>query len=342
MKTMKHTKAQALLSLLLAAALALGTLFSAAPAAFAASVDTRYPTKSMTGYILSTGNRTAVAYSSIGGSSVGYIYANDNCTIQAYYYTGETKKLSGCGTCYPSVSVTGYVNTSSLPLVLRKTASSGSASLARMPRGSALTVLDNKAATNGFYHVKYGSLTGYASAGYITFTKPSQTSALLWPAAAKQVTCMYYYKTGAKHSTRYGYRNALDIAGGGNIYAAAAGKVETATYQSGGFGRYVVILHNDGTRTLYGHLNSLSVKAGDYVSQGQTIGVMGSTGNSSGTHLHFEWSGGDPWNTYFKSNTGLIYEANVRANNAKFNADKTIVNYLDTYYRYSNGWYYRK
>lgn len=466
MKTMKHTKAQALLSLLLAAALALGTLFSAAPAAFAASVDTRYPTKSMTGYILSTGNRTAVAYSSIGGSSVGYIYANDNCTIQAvytngwvkavvpwsgysngrvvytklsyflnttytpavktcqvkspaysrsnlstrlgyayagdqcyivnasgsyyqvlcpwtggvyricwvsqsafghthtyysgyeaahphkvfmkcsvcqaYYYTGETKKLSGCGTCYPSVSVTGYVNTSSLPLVLRKTASSGSASLARMPRGSVLTVLDNKAATNGFYHVKYGSLTGYASAGYITFTKPSQTSALLWPAAAKQVTCMYYYKTGAKHSTRYGYRNALDIAGGGNIYAAAAGKVETATYQSGGFGRYVVILHNDGTRTLYGHLNSLSVKAGDYVSQGQTIGVMGSTGNSSGTHLHFEWSGGDPWNTYFKSNTGLIYEANVRANNAKFNADKTIVNYLDTYYRYSNGWYYRK
>ena len=153
---------------------------------------------------------------------------------------------------------------------------------------------------------------------------------------------MYYYKNGSKHSTRYGYQHAMDIAGGGNIYAAAAGTVETATYQSGGFGNYIVILHNDGTRTLYGHLSSRSVSAGQYVSQGQKIGVMGSTGNSSGTHLHFEWSGGDPWRNYFKSDSSLIYEANVRTNNANYNSDKAIVRFLDSNYRYSGGYYYRK
>lgn len=56
----------------------------------------------------------------------------------------------------------------------------------------------------------------------------------------------------------------------------------------GGYGNAVVIDHGNGTRTLYGHLSSINVKKGQVVEKGQKIGVMGSTGNSTGTHLHFE------------------------------------------------------
>lgn len=58
----------------------------------------------------------------------------------------------------------------------------------------------------------------------------------------------------------------------------------------GGYGNYVLIDHGDGTQSLYAHLlaNSITVKAGDVVSQGQVIGIMGTSGNSTGIHLHFE------------------------------------------------------
>ena len=83
---------------------------------------------------------------------------------------------------------------------------------------------------------------------------------------------------------------------GKDVVAVKAGTVviSTAKINSEGnyfsYGEYVVISHGDGTMTLYGHMlaNSRKVKVGDKVSQGQTIGTVGSTGNSSGTHLHFE------------------------------------------------------
>lgn len=89
-------------------------------------------------------------------------------------------------------------------------------------------------------------------------------------------------------------RNGVDLASvfGANILASAGGEVIIArTGWNGGYGTYVVIKHGNGTQTLYAHMSSLSVKAGDRVTQGQIIGKMGSTGKSTGVHVHFEIRG---------------------------------------------------
>lgn len=72
------------------------------------------------------------------------------------------------------------------------------------------------------------------------------------------------------------------------VYASDGGRVVTAGWNSGGYGRYIVINHGNSYSTLYAHLSSIGVNAGDYVNQGQFIGGIGSTGRSTGPHLHFE------------------------------------------------------
>ncbi|MBD5168800.1 MAG: peptidoglycan DD-metalloendopeptidase family protein [Oscillibacter sp.] len=82
----------------------------------------------------------------------------------------------------------------------------------------------------------------------------------------------------------------VDIGGVGtstSVLATKAGVVQTSAYSSS-YGNYVVIYHGPGNTTLYAHMSSRSVKEGDHVSQGQVIGITGSTGISSGPHLHYE------------------------------------------------------
>ncbi len=71
------------------------------------------------------------------------------------------------------------------------------------------------------------------------------------------------------------------------IYAAKAGTVIVSQYSSS-YGNYVVISHGSGNTTLYGHMSSRKVEVGQYVNQGDVIGITGSTGHSTGPHLHFE------------------------------------------------------
>ena len=94
---------------------------------------------------------------------------------------------------------------------------------------------------------------------------------------------------------------AIDIAVaiGGPVWAADHGVVVFAGWSTGGYGNVIMIDHGNGYQTLYAHLNSVSVGCGQSVSQGQVIGGGGSTGRSTGPHLHFEvrYLGGfiNPW-----------------------------------------------
>lgn len=86
------------------------------------------------------------------------------------------------------------------------------------------------------------------------------------------------------------YHMAVDVANPSNppVLAADSGTVTFSGCMAWGYGCHIIISHNNGYETLYGHLSSLGVSAGQVVGKGQQIGIMGSTGRSTGTHLHFE------------------------------------------------------
>lgn len=90
-------------------------------------------------------------------------------------------------------------------------------------------------------------------------------------------------------------RNGVDIANscGTPIVAAASGTVAVADDQgwNGGFGKFIKIIHDNKTETLYAHASKLLVQAGQSVSQGSTVATMGTTGKSTGCHVHFEVHG---------------------------------------------------
>jgi len=106
-------------------------------------------------------------------------------------------------------------------------------------------------------------------------------SGLQWPLSGR-ITSYYGYRSGGFHS-------GIDIDGvtGQPYYAASAGKVVLAGY-AGGYGYCIIIDHGNGVATRYAHSSKLLVGVGDQVSKGQNIGLVGSTGKSTGSHLHFE------------------------------------------------------
>lgn len=95
----------------------------------------------------------------------------------------------------------------------------------------------------------------------------------------------------------YGYRQRfrrmhkgvdIGIKSNDTIVAAFDGKVRLTAYEGGGYGNYIILRHPNGLETVYGHLNKHLVKPGDVVRAGDPIGLGGSTGRSTGPHLHFE------------------------------------------------------
>lgn len=119
-------------------------------------------------------------------------------------------------------------------------------------------------------------------------------SGFLWPLDASINTLSSLYGSRQDPITgRPGNHTGIDIpaARGTPIYASKSGVVTTSVYGSGSswsYGNYVVVSHSDGTSTLYAHMSSRAVSEGQTVSQGEVVGYVGTTGRSTGNHLHFE------------------------------------------------------
>ncbi len=117
---------------------------------------------------------------------------------------------------------------------------------------------------------------------YLPSGTSSQFDGYIWPSVGV-ITSGYGWRWGRMH-------RGIDIAGpiGTPIVAAAAGEVVSAGWSSGGYGNLVEVKHGDGSITLYAHNNKILVHRGQWVEQGEQIAEMGSTGYSTGPHLHFE------------------------------------------------------
>jgi LysM repeat protein len=113
------------------------------------------------------------------------------------------------------------------------------------------------------------------------------TTRLLWPTSARRVTQYYNWK-----------HKGADIAGpvGTPIYAADDGVVTFSGWNNGGYGRLVIIDHQNGLYTRYAHASRNLVSKGDVVKRGDVIQQMGSTGRSTGPHIHFEVCSGSLYN----------------------------------------------
>lgn len=110
-----------------------------------------------------------------------------------------------------------------------------------------------------------------------------------WPAPSyTRISSPYGYRIHPIFKTKK-FHSGVDLAapGGSNILAAENGKVISAGW-NGGYGNCLVVDHGGGISTLYAHASRLCVSKGDYVTKGQVIAKVGTTGNSTGNHLHFE------------------------------------------------------
>ncbi len=142
----------------------------------------------------------------------------------------------------------------------------------------------------------------------------SGTGSLIWPSTSTYITSVQGPRT---HPVTGQYKNhgGTDIGAsyGSPIYAADSGTIATVGYDANGYGNYVMINHGNGMQTLYAHMSSVAVSQGQSVSKGQTIGYVGSTGLSTGAHLHYElYVNGarvNPQNYY--SGIGFTYSPNA-------------------------------
>lgn len=141
--------------------------------------------------------------------------------------------------------------------------------------------------------LKVGSTLIIPNGELAPIVKPTR----LTSASRLPVYAGYYMRPvvgGRKSQGLHGF-NAVDLAKycGASVFSSAAGRVIIARYSgwNGGYGKYVVISHPNNTQTLYAHLGSVLVTAGQSVWRGMRIGKVGSTGNSTGCHVHFEIRG---------------------------------------------------
>ena len=178
-------------------------------------------------------------------------------------------------------------------ITIRLTYTNGMQTDAEVIEDKVVTEVVNEKKTVGTKEASSGSeSTGSdtSSSGSSGSSKSSgsgaSTGGFIWPVThTHAITSYMEERWGRMH-------NGIDIAGGDDygqpIIASDGGVVTFAGNDGGGYGNYVMIDHGNGYMTVYGHASELACETGQYVGQGETIAYVGSTGNSTGPHLHFE------------------------------------------------------
>ncbi|MEE1219785.1 MAG: InlB B-repeat-containing protein [Ruminococcus sp.] len=241
-------------------------------------------------------------------SATGLVTAKGHGTATIYIKGTSSERRPVCMVTV-NASKPGYVcNVSGTTLTVRTGPSTSYSAAGKLNNNEEVTVYGEMVAhgasgQTGWYNIKTASgVVGYVSANYITFTKPVLPSFII-PVDNHRITSGY----SSAHT-------AVDLVGSTNVKATASGKVikkfagcshhtnASKPYTQNdprGFsyryckcggqigGNYVWIEHADGYVSKYHHLKSVSVEVGQFVTVGQSIGVMGNTGASTGVHLHF-------------------------------------------------------
>lgn len=243
-----------------------------------------------TGWVMST----YVKFSSSGGNSTKKTTSSTKKT------TATTKKSSGNSSGGASVSSTGKIIIKADVLNARSSASTSGKKVGTVGNNEVYTYTEVK---NGWYKITIPSgAKAYVSGDYV---KPFSTYAVkgggsyIWPVQAYSRISSYFGPRDCRNHC------GIDIAapGGSQIMAVSSGKVVKNTFEADGFGYYIVIQQDDGICTYYGHMKTPSfLKIGARVKAGDTIGQVGSTGRSTGNHLHLEFRRGttriNPLNYY--------------------------------------------
>jgi murein DD-endopeptidase MepM/ murein hydrolase activator NlpD len=182
-----------------------------------------------------------------------------------------------------------------LPALVKARAMGGSAapSMAVPPQSSYARTFSALASPDDTFGLLRSVLEGLESRLHVVRSDVEKRNALaeatpsIWPAHGWLSSGMGRRRDPVNGNADF--HPGLDIAGdrGQSVYATASGRVTQAGYQ-GAYGNLIVIDHGFGLETRYGHLSRFKVKRGDHVKRGDTIGIIGSTGRATGTHLHYE------------------------------------------------------
>jgi murein DD-endopeptidase MepM/ murein hydrolase activator NlpD len=174
--------------------------------------------------------------------------------------------------------------------LLSATANGEPAELLSSRGGLAATILRASVSLDALAGEFQDSKASLSTLEQAIITKQARQAATpaIWPVGYRTISSGYGSRPSPFGRGRE-YHSGLDIGApyGTPIYATADGVVQTASY-SGGYGNMVLIYHGYGFTTLYGHMSRMAVKRGQSVKCGQIIGYVGSTGRSTGPHVHYE------------------------------------------------------
>ncbi len=215
------------------------------------------------------------------GISISTILSENNLSAYSMIKPGQTLKI------LPFSGITYTVKRGdTLALIAKKTKgdvdeirTQNNLSTDKLVAGSTLIIPNGRAIASATPASRIQQQSSKAAISIPSNLNASTIVGLVWPTVSRHIN-QYF---GRRHT-------GVDIKGktGTPIYAVEDGDVALAGWNRGGYGQQVVLKHDDGLLTRYAHMSKIIAKPGQSVAKGQVIGLVGSTGRSTGPHLHFE------------------------------------------------------